>query len=189
MAEFPLAGHSEAVSRVLSTILPPRAYAYLSAFLPGFYLEVTVCLANPEFAHGLTTRLNEAAGSNRYLKILVAVFLAYVLGNAFMLWTTLVYRILRQLFLARRLFWRRFCQWPLRPLLDHLIRANGWWGRRSSVRAIAPPVRAVADNLEFASEGVRRLWGHLVLTLFKTRYGIDLKDLLAARAGRALRRV
>ena len=38
-------------------------------------------------------------------------------------------------------------------------------------------MRAVADNLDSDSEGVRRLWGYLVLNLFKMRYGIDLKDL------------
>ena len=85
MAEFPLAAHSEAVSKVLSSVLPPRTYAYLSAFLPGFFFEISICLADPRLVQGLIARSNQAANLGRYPKILIATLIAFILGNAFML--------------------------------------------------------------------------------------------------------
>ncbi len=180
MAELPLAKHSEAVSKVLSSVLPPRTYAYLSAFLPGFFFEVSVFLAKPRLVQKLIARSNEAANLGRYPKILIAVFLAFVLGNAFMLWAGTVHRILGRLFRIGRFLWRRFCARALVPLLNrlvkHLAATHGWWNRRLPwiQTRIFRPVNAAAYDFDFASEGMRRLWAILASNLFKKDYGIDL---------------
>jgi len=183
MAEFPLAGHSETVLKVLSTVLPPRTYAYVSAFLPGFFLEVSICLANPQFFQTLIVKSNQAANLGRYPKILIAVFLAFILGNAFMLWVGIVHRILGLLFRISRFLWRRFCAWPLLPLLNRLMKrmsaAHGWWNRRVPwiQNKIFRPVHDAAYDFDFASAGVRKLWAILTRNIFKEHYGIALADL------------
>lgn len=183
MAEFPLAGHSETVSKILSSVLPPRTYAYLSAFLPGLFFEVSICLANPQFAQQLIARSNQAANLGRYPKILIAVFLAFVLGNAFMLWVGIVQRILALVFRISRFLWRCFCIWPLLPLLNRLVNrlrtAHGWWNRRLPWihNNIFRPVQAAVLDSDFASEGVRKLWTILTRNVFKEHYGIALADL------------
>jgi hypothetical protein len=194
MAEFPLAAHSEAVSKVLSSVLPPRTYAYLSAFLPGFFFEISICLANPRLVQELIARSNQAANLGRYPKILIAAFIAFVLGNAFMLWVGVVHRILEIIFRISRFLWGRFCAWPLLPLLNRLVQRlsasqgkqpwwKGWWNRWWNRRVpwiqdkIVRPVHAAAYNFDFTSAGVRKLWAILTRNLFKEHYGIALADL------------
>jgi len=183
MAEFPLAGHSETVSKILSSVLPPRTYAYLSAFLPGLFFEVSICLANPQFSQQLIARSNQAANLGRYPKILIAIFLAFVLGNAFMLWVGIVQRILALVFRISRFLWRRFCVWPLLPLVNRLVKrlsaAHGWWNRRLPWihNKIFRPVHAAVYDFDFTSAGVRKLWAILTRIVFKEHYGIALADL------------
>jgi hypothetical protein len=180
MAEFPLAKHSEAVSKVLSIVLPPRTYAYLSAFLPGLFFEVSICLAKPRLVEKLIARSNEAANLGRYPKILIAIFLAFVLGNAFMLWAGTVHRILGRLFRMGRFLRRWFCGRALLPLLNRLVKrlaaTRGWWNRRLPwiQTRISRSVYAAAYDDDFASEGMRKLWAILTRNLFKRNYGIDL---------------
>jgi len=183
MAEFPLAGQTETVSKILSSVLPPRTYAYLSAFLPGLFFEISICLANPQFVQQLIAKSNQAANLGRYPKILIAVFLAFVLGNAFMLWVGVVQRILTLIFRITMFLWRRFCAWPLLPLLNRLVQrmvaAHGWWSRRLPwiQNKIRRPVHDAALNFDSASAGVRKLWAVLTRNVFKERYGIALTDL------------
>lgn len=199
MAEFPLAGHSEAVTKVLSSILPPKAYAHLSAFLPGFFFEVSVCLANPQLVQKLIARSNEAANLGRYPKILIAVFLAFVLGNAIMLWVGIVKRILGVLFRVSRFLWRRFCAWPLLSVLRYLSdakalpaadrsvpwlpfaawfsRAKGWLSHRQWMQKSIQRAQDTAFGRERDSAGVRKLWATLTRSLLKEHYGIGLEPL------------
>lgn len=183
MAEFPLAGHSETVSKILLSVLPPRAYSYLSAFLPGFFFEVSVCLAKPQVVQELIVRSNQAANLGRYPKLLIAAFLAFVLGNAFILWVGTVHRILALVFRVGRFLWRRFCTWPLLPLLNRLMKrlssAHGWWNRRLPwvQNKIFRPAHAVAHDFDFDSAGVRKLWAILTGNVFKEHYGITLAGL------------
>lgn len=196
MAEFPLAGHSETVTKVLSSVLPPRSYAYLSAFLPGFFFEVSVCLANPQLVQKLIARSNEAANLGRYPKILIAVFLAYVLGNAVMLWVGVVNRIAGVFYRVGRLLWARFCAWPLLSVLRYLSnakalpaadrsvpwlpfaawfsRAKGWLSHRQWIQKSIQRAQDTAFGHKRDSEGVRKLWAILTINLYKKHYGIDL---------------
>jgi len=183
MAEFPLAAHSEAVSKVLSSVLPPRTYAYLSAFLPGFFFEISICLGEPRLVQELIARSNQAANLGRYPKILIATFIAFVLGNAFMLWVGVVHRILQIIFRISSFLWRCFCAWPLLPLLNRLVKRlsaskgwKGWWNRRLPwvQNKIFRPVHEAAFDFDLGSAGVRRLWAILTISLFKNHYGIDL---------------
>jgi len=69
----------------LSKAIPPRAYLYLSAFMPGLFLEFSILLANPALACELALRSQEGFGFGRYLTLFVGLFLAYVIGNTLML--------------------------------------------------------------------------------------------------------
>lgn len=176
MADFPLAGHTEAVSKVLSSVLPPRVYTYLAAFLPGFFFEICVFLANPQFGQQLIARSNQAAHLGRYSKILIAVFFAFVVGHAFLMWVGVVHRILGQLYRLGRFLWRRFCAWPLLPVLNRRMAARGWWSRRRWMGDLIRSAQDTALGLD-TSEGVRRLWGKLARRLFGEHYGFDLDPL------------
>jgi hypothetical protein len=177
MPDFPLAEHSETLSKVLSSVLPPRMYSYLAAFLPGFFFEVSIFLGNPQYGQQLIARANEAAHLGRYTKILVAVFLAFVIGHALLLWVGMVHRILGQLYRVGRFLWRRFCVWPLLPVLNHLMAARGWWSRQPWMVYLIRSAQVAAFGFGGPSEGVRKLWAMLVRRLFDKHYGIDLNAL------------
>ena len=63
---------------------------YLSAFMPGLFLEFSILLANPALARELALRSQEGFGFGRYLTIFVALFFAYVIGNTLMLFAALI---------------------------------------------------------------------------------------------------
>lgn len=189
----------EAVTKVLWSVLPPRTYAYLSAFLPGFFFEVSVCLANPQFVQQLIVRSNQAANLGRYPKILIAVFLAYVLGNAFMLWVGVAHRIVGVFYRVGAFLWRRFCAWPLLSVLLYLStvkalpaaepsipwlpfaawfnRAKGWLSHRGWMQKSIHRAQEAALGHDSNSEGVRKLWAILARQLFEKRYHVDLNKL------------
>lgn len=176
MADFP--GPSE-TAKVLLSILPPKPYTYLSAFLPGLFFEVSIFLGNPQLIEQLKLRADHAAQLGKYPKICIAIFLAFVIGHALMLWVGFVRRILRGLYRLSWFLWRRFCVWPLIPLLNRLVKrlsaAPGWWNRRVPwiQSKIFRPVHDAAYDFDTESGGVRRLWSRLVRHLFSKQYGMD----------------
>jgi hypothetical protein len=174
MADFP--GPSEA-AKVLLSILPPKPYTYLSAFLPGLFFEVSIFLGNPQLIEQLNLRADHSAQLGKYPKICIAVFLAYVIGHALMLWVGFVHRILRVLYRLSWFLWRRFCVWPLLPALNYAISQRGWLSRRPWIfTSVIKPAEDAALNLDKESAGVRRLWATLARHLFGKQYGMDTID-------------
>lgn len=203
MADFPLSGHSEAISKILLSVIPPRAYAYLSAFLPGLFFEVSIFLANPQFIHRLILDSDQAGPLGKYLKIAIAIFLAFMCGHAFILWVGIVHRILGVCYRVGRFLWRRFCAWPLLPVLRYLSgakalpaadrsvpwlpfaawfsRAKGWLSHRrwmqNSIQRAQESTFGNDSRYDSHSEGVRRLWATLARQVFDKRYGLNLDHL------------
>jgi len=178
MAEFPLSGHAETISRILSSVVPPRAYTYLSPFLPGLFFEGSIYFANPQFIqHPI---LSQSAHVGEYLKVFIALFLAFVVGHAFMLWVGIVYRILSVLYRVTRFLWRNFCHWPLHPILNWAMkpRTKPSWSRQPwmmhRLQRLSELVRDAVLDVDSRSEGVRKLWAILARHQFNERFGIKL---------------
>lgn len=74
----------------LTKALPPRPYLYLSAFLPGLFFELSILLAHPERVCELALRTREAVGLGSYLTVLIGLFFAFVIGNALMLFSSVI---------------------------------------------------------------------------------------------------
>jgi hypothetical protein len=169
------------------SILPPKPYTYLSAFLPGLFFEVSIFLGNPQLIEQLKLRADHAAQLGKYPKICIAVFLAFVIGHALMLWVGFVHRILGILYRLTRFLWRRFCVWPLLPTLNYAIKRQGWLSRRPWIfTSVLKPAQDAAINLDTESKGVRRLWSRLARHLFGKQYGMDTIDHLEQEEWNAL---
>lgn len=199
MADFPLSGHTEAISKILLSVIPPRAYAYLAAFLPGLFFEVSIFLANPQFIDQLILDSNQAASLGKYLNIGIAVFLAFIVGTAFIFWVGIVHRILGVFYRVGRFLRRRFCAWPLLPILRYLSsakalpaadrsvpwlpiaawfsRAKGWLSHRGWMQKGIQRAQEAAFGHDSNSEGVRKLWAILARQVFEKRYHVDLDKL------------
>jgi hypothetical protein len=66
----------------LSKAVPSKAF-YLLAFIPGLFFEVSILLGSPERLTALASKV-QALSLNRYAELAIALFLAFVIGNAFM---------------------------------------------------------------------------------------------------------
>jgi hypothetical protein len=186
MAEFP--GPSETISKVLLSILPPKTYTYLSAFLPGLFFEVSIFLANPHFIEQLNLRANQAAQIGKYPKICIALFLGFVIGHALMLWVSFVHRVLGVLYRVSRFLWHGFCAWPLLPAVNKVISGKNWLSRSPwMVTRVLRPVEESAFGVDNArSEGVRRLWARLAHHLLGKQYGLETIEHLMQEEWNAL---
>lgn len=89
---------ADAISKVILHLVPARAYTFLFAFLPGLFFEISVLLSNPALVCELVARVRDGFGPSNYGLIAIALILAFIIGNALMLWVTLIERFLAFLY-------------------------------------------------------------------------------------------
>jgi len=99
--EFPGSIASDVLSGVIDKLIPPKAYTYLFAALPGFFFEISILIKNPGRMWELVTRAQDGFGLNHYELVAVALILAFVIGNAFMLLVAFNRLLLGKLYLRR----------------------------------------------------------------------------------------
>lgn len=75
----------------LSKALHPRFWDFLPALMPGLFFEISIFLAFPQ---QIQDRL-APAHLERYLQIIIALILAFIIGNAFMCWVRVLQMVLR----------------------------------------------------------------------------------------------
>jgi hypothetical protein len=171
MADFPVFELSGAVSKVVSSVIPPRAYTFVAALIPGLFFEVSILVANPALACELRSRAQDGLGLGRYAVLGVALVFAFVLGNAFILSVTLIQRLFGLFYRLRAWLWKELCGWPLFPFVNWLYK-KPWWARRRWLIALGYNVQrkrlGQADD-----EGARRLWALIARRLLEQKYGID----------------
>jgi hypothetical protein len=83
--ELPHPKSSEVLSGVIEKLIPPRAYTYLFATLPGLFFEISILVANPRRICKLVIKAQDGFGLNHYELLGLALILAFIIGNAFML--------------------------------------------------------------------------------------------------------
>src|SRR5258708_389006 len=117
MADFPGSEVSNAISKVISSVVPPHLYVFLVALLPGLFFELSILLANPSVFCELVAKGRDGSGMGRYAIWCVALFFAFVIGNAFILLVTLIQRLLGYLYRLWAWVREELCIWPLSPLI------------------------------------------------------------------------
>jgi len=83
--DFPGSIASDALSGVVEKLIPPRAYILLFAALPGLFFEISLLLANPDRMGDLVATAQDGFGLRHYELAGLALILAFMIGNAFML--------------------------------------------------------------------------------------------------------
>jgi hypothetical protein len=173
MADFP--NVSGVISEVISSVVPPRAYIFMVAVLPGLFFEISILLANPALFCELIARARDGFGLSHYETLGLSLALAFVIGNAFILLVTLIQRLLGYLYRLLASLWQELCAWPLLPLTDWLQKKR-WWAKRRWLTRLFIHVRS--RHLPFPmDEGARRLWAIVARRLLREKYGIHPKDL------------
>jgi len=158
----------------VTKLLPIKKYADLVAFVPGLFFEISILLANPEMISRLVTNSQQGFVLGRYVWFGIALFLAFIGGNIFLLTDSLIQVLFSFVVRFQRFIWKQFCNWPARPFLDWLMRKPGWtkpW--------LANLNRYVTFVAYFGSDewkAVQGCWGVLARTLL-VRYGVNPKEL------------
>lgn len=83
---------ADAITKVILHLVPPRAYTFLFAFLPGLFFEMCILLSNPALVCDLVAKAQDGMGLSNYELVGVALIFAFIIGNGFMLWVTLIQR-------------------------------------------------------------------------------------------------
>jgi hypothetical protein len=148
----------------LSKALHPRILDMLAAFMPGIFFEVCVVVGNPVLALSLYR-----PPLDRAIAIVVAILMAFIIGNFFMLWVRFIQITLNALLRA----W----YWLLPPLrkevLMYLLRARGNPPRPSwfaSFGFLQRAQREAWDDTPF--QDIAHAWQQIAPRLLK-HYGID----------------
>ena len=100
-ADFPNPKASDVLSGVVEKLIPPRAYTYLFAALPGLFFEISILVANPERMCELVAKAQDGFGLNHYELVGMALILAFIIGNAFMLLVSFNQLLLGKLYRRR----------------------------------------------------------------------------------------
>jgi hypothetical protein len=177
MANFPVSGASEVISKVVSNVIPPRTYTYLFAMIPGLFFEVSILFGNPGYVLQLVQKSRAGVALDRYMLVSIALFLAFVIGNGFMLFVGLIQRLLGLVHRVRVFSWRQFCKWPLAPFMNW-IRKKPFWSKRPWVHEFSNHV------IEKASPGgtdvptaLRKCWAMSARPVLETVYKIKPAEL------------
>jgi len=158
----------------LSKILPENPHNYLAPFLPGVFFEVSILIANPELVSQLFAKPEQSLAIGHYVSLVIALFLAFAIGNGFLLLVSLIEYLLGWLYTLRRLLWKGLCRGPLQRFSVWLltrIKKSGWR------QAWAVKFNRHLQVVIFGSEETRNIatcWHIFARRLLETRYGIDL---------------
>lgn len=146
----------------LSKGLHPGFWNLLPAFMPGLFFEICILLAEPERVRNIAGR----AQVGGYLELFIALTLAFVIGNAFMLLVTAFRFELDRRYRNVTYYWAK--------ILNYLASSKGnppqrpWLGRFKWVRA----AHIKAFN-ERTARGASLAWRSAAIQLLKRRYGIE----------------
>jgi len=154
----------------LSKFLPEEPYNYLAPFLPGGFFEVSILLANPDLVSQTVAKPQQNFAIGHYMMLGIALFLAFAIGNGFILLVTLIQYFFAHLFRFCVFLWKHLCKWSLQPLSAWLLKKTS--GKRQWI------FRFNRYAMETGSEGSEEwkkpavCWKIFAWQLLKMRYGI-----------------
>ncbi len=88
--------------------------------MPGLFFVFSVLLANQNLASYLVARSHGGFGFGRYFTLFIGLFLAFVIGNALMLFASLVQYAVRCMYRIGLFLWEKVQTYILLPVLTRL---------------------------------------------------------------------
>jgi hypothetical protein len=147
----------------LSKAFHPRFLDLFPALMPGLFFEISVFLACPQ---QIQDRL-APAHLERYLQIIIALILAFIIGTAFMCLVRLIYTVLW--FGCKRIIWL----WV--KLLDYFVKPRHFppTAQPGRWRRFIQHAHMNAHHGNARLRGIQQAWAKAGTRLLKLRYGID----------------
>jgi hypothetical protein len=153
----------------LSKVLRPSAFTPLVAFMPGLFLEICIALGNPE----KVAEISSHAQLDKTMAVVVALILAFVIGNAFCLWVYLIQRSLTSV--------HQVASWCWTKLMNSILFTHHPIQSRFSKLKIQVSQKAFFHrafqkaNARRDFRGVVRAWERVTKTLLQ-HYGIPTDE-------------
>jgi hypothetical protein len=160
----------------VSKAVPRTALIYLTALIPGLFFEVSILLGNPELIGNHLAKTQHAIPLSPYLQLAIALFLAFIVGNAFMLFVALIQLLLCYLHRPRLILVEELTRQPLLPLLNWLTQFR-FFASRQRFHQFRNRIAKHAADPEKPERVATTAWHRLARKLLQQRYGIDLSDL------------
>ncbi|MGC0779024.1 MAG: hypothetical protein WCD68_17625, partial [Candidatus Acidiferrum sp.] len=160
----------------VSKAVPRTALVYLTALIPGLFFEVSILLGNPELVGNHLAKTQHAIPLSPYLELAIALFLAFILGNAFMLFVGLIQLLMCYMHRLRLVLKEELTRWALLPLLNRLFRFRFFASRQRFNLLRNRVAKRVADP-ERPERVATQAWHRLAGKILQQRYGLDLRDL------------
>lgn len=169
----------------LSKMVPRGSLSSISAIIPGLFFEISILLGNPQL---ITSHLATAQNLIRlspYLQLAIALFLAFVIGQAFTLLVYFIQHALTYLHSLRLILVPELRILVLVPLLNRLAKLR-FFAIRHRFHNFRN--RVSNDAADPAQEGVStsQALQKLASKLFRDRYGIELQHAEEQREWEAL---
>jgi hypothetical protein len=163
----------------LSKAFPDKVFVYSAAFIPGLFFEISLLLANPEFVAKILVKPQIALTQNIYMELAIILFLAFVIGNAFMLLVMPVLQLLVQYIYRFSMFLQRgISRLLVIPFLNWFLKKPRWRNRQW-LHGILRRFNALAFPHPGKQAGVEKCWREFARKLLKNQYGVNIDDLRA----------
>jgi hypothetical protein len=167
----------------LSNVLPPGAYDYLAAFLPGIFFIISVGLANPPFVSEIAANLLHYP-FNPYVHLIIALIIAFIIGNGFMMGVLMIQWLIGRLY-ASAFFLRRSAYTRLViPALNWYVKKRvekkkqlAWW-----FAGVQEHVQYYSFGIEADERNINGCLGLLAESLLETKYSVKREDSHSTRA-------
>lgn len=149
----------------VSKVVPHNALAFLTFLIPGCFFEVSVLLANPQLLAKPVSDLHQTIPVSPYLLLSSALFIAFIIGSAAIVFVALLIRILKGVYAIRTSL--------VTAMLTTFLKIIA---KRTPLTTTplhsAYKRRTNADNAD-------RAWRRLAAKLLLDRYGIQPRHLKA----------
>ena len=161
--------------------LHPLVFDFLLGFLPGFFFEVCVLLANPQWVKQLA---NLVGPDHYYTTVFIALFLAFVVGGAFVQWVRYIQGILRYGYAKAVQHLPRVRAWRIKRMYSEYSEAlqemqqQAQQGQQPPSRPQPPKGLSKLQSAEFEearfTTALQTAWGRAARTLLK-HYGVNIE--------------
>jgi hypothetical protein len=167
----------------LSNVLPSGAYDYLAAFVPGLFFVICVGLANPTFVSKIAANLLHYPLSP-YVNVVIALFIAFIIGNGFMMGVLLIQWLIGRLYEAAFLLRQEVYERSLIPALGRYVEKRvqkkkplPWWFDR-----VQEHLQYYSSGIEEDEKNINGCLGLLAESLLETKYAVKREDSRSTRA-------
>jgi hypothetical protein len=159
----------------LERVLPNRAYEFLAAFAPGLFFIFSVLLANPDLVARAVGGAQHQFSIDRYAALAIGSFLAFIVGNGFMLVCSIILWLFGFLYQFKIFVWRRLCKWPVLQITEWLMKKPSWRG--PELAKFHDRIATIAHYGFGNWRGIQGCWLVLARRLLKVRYGVNANEL------------